>query len=70
MGGAVTTYVYVGTYITFLVLTAFFSFSFFLCYICYISRNLSLQEKDVFVRNDYFSSMRLISFVMKQAFFT
>ena len=70
MGGAVTTYVYVGTYITFLVLTAFSSFSFFLCYICYISRNLSLQEKDVFVRNDYFSSMRLISFVMKQAFFT
>ena len=40
--------------------------------LCFICRNLNLRslKKGVFARNCYFSSMRLISFVKKSAFFT
>ena len=39
---------------------------------CFICRKLTLPsfKKGVFIRNDYSSPMRPISFVMKQAFFT
>ena len=65
--GGVTNHVYVGTYIIFYLFG-----SFFLIVSCFISRNLTLPlfKKDVFVRNDYFSPSRLISVVMKEAFFT
>ena len=45
---------------------------FFLMVSCFICRNLTLPsfKKGLFVRNGYFSTMRSISAVMKQAFFT
>ena len=48
---------------------------FFLCFCrmvsCFICRNLTLPSlKQVFVRNGYFPSVRSISVVIKQAFFT